>query len=304
MRIGYPCLNLTIKNPNSSTFRLSSYTEGRLIETVKHNLKHLYRVLQFNVQNNITFFRISSDLIPFASHPICKYNWINHFKDDFIEIGNYIKRNNVRISMHPDQYVVLNSPHAKIIENGIKELQYHCNILNSLDLGHESKIQIHLGGVYGNKHQAIESFIKTYDKLDVDIKNRLVIENDDRSYSLSDCLDLSNRTGVPIVFDVFHHEILNNGESLKESILKSSKTWHIPTDGKPILDYSSQSKGERKGKHVNTIDYAHFMAFLKIVYEIKSSSPSFDVDIMLEIKDKENSALNALKLASSNILSK
>src|SRR6188508_879244 len=104
MRIGYPCINLSVKNPNSSTFRLKSYTETRFKETVSNNLDHLLSLLKFNKINSIYFFRISSDIIPFASHPVCEIDWRDSFKIKLREIGDFITQNNMRVSMHPDQF--------------------------------------------------------------------------------------------------------------------------------------------------------------------------------------------------------
>ncbi len=134
MRIGYPCINLTIKNPNSSTFRLKSYTEKRFNETVLNNLDHLLSILKFNKINAIYFFRISSDIIPFASHPVCEIDWRDTFKVKLREIGDFITKNNMRVSMHPDQFVILNSKNEEIVKNGIRELEYHCELLDSMKL--------------------------------------------------------------------------------------------------------------------------------------------------------------------------
>jgi UV DNA damage repair endonuclease len=98
MKIGYPCTNTSIERHSSSTFRLACYSEKRLIQTVRDNLIHLHKILKYNVHHHLRFFRISSNLIPFASHPICKFNWINHFKSEFRQLGQYIKANNIRIS--------------------------------------------------------------------------------------------------------------------------------------------------------------------------------------------------------------
>src|ERR1044072_279444 len=150
MRIGYPCINLTIKNQNPSTFRLKSYSEKRFIETVRNNLVHLLSILNFNKRNHIHFFRISSDVIPFASHPICDVNWSQVFKAELEEIGDFINKNNVRVSMHPDQFIILNSKSQDIVKNSIRELQYHCKLLDKMNLSSSAKIQIHIGGVYGD----------------------------------------------------------------------------------------------------------------------------------------------------------
>jgi UV DNA damage endonuclease len=300
LKIGYPCINLTLKNPYSSTFRLKSFSEKRFNETVKNNLNHLSKILKFNLNNNILFFRLSSGIIPFASHPICNIDWDYIFKTELNEIGEFIKKNNMRISMHPDQFVILNSKNEKIIENSVKELQYHSKVLESMNLTHNAKIQIHIGGVYEDKRTSKERFIKTFMKLEENLKKRIIIENDDRSYGLKDCLDISYETGIPIVFDTLHHECLNNNETVQEALTSATNTWKYVLDGDPIMDYSSQSIGERKGKHTKTIDKNHFISYYKELVKSSNNKPMAAADIMLEIKDKENSALLALDLIKNN----
>jgi UV DNA damage endonuclease len=319
MKIGYPCINNSIPRNAPSTFRLASYSENRLIQTLKTNLMHLDQILRYNVKNNFLFFRISSDLVPFASHPICKLNWHRTFQSEFEEIGNFINKRNIRVSMHPDQFVILNSSNTKIVENSINELKYHCNILDAMCLDETAKVQIHVGdamcldetakvqihvgGVYKNKQEAIDRFVRIFNGIskfvDGSIKKRLVIENDDRLYSLMDCLSINQETGIPIVFDVFHHELLNNNEPLRVALQKAMSTWKMSYDGFPIVDYSSQNKvnrGEnkvRRGRHTETIDLTLFKRFLKETQDL-------NFDIMLEIKDKEKSALKALELLRTN----
>jgi UV DNA damage endonuclease len=303
MRIGYPCINNSIPHNTPSTFRLASYSENRLVQTLKTNLMHLDQILRYNVKNNFLLFRITSDLVPFASHPICKLNWRRIFRSEFEEIGNFINTHNIRVSMHPDQFVILNSPNTKIVENSINELKYHCSILDAMCLDETAKIQIHVGGVYKNKQEAIDRFVRTFNDIgkfvDGSIKKRLVIENDDRLYSLMDCLSINQETGVPIVFDVFHHELLNNDEPLRIALQKAMSSWKLSNDGLPIVDYSSQNKvngGEnkgRRGRHTETIDLKLFNRFLKETQDL-------DFDIMLEIKDKEKSALKTLEFLKTN----
>jgi len=306
MKIGYPCINTSIQRNTHSTFRLAFYSESRLIQTVEDNLKHLAKVLRYNVVHDLLFFRISSDLVPFASHPICKFNWSKHFQSEFEEIGNYIKKHHIRISMHPDQFVVINSPTEKIVHNSINELKYHCKVLDCMNLPESAKIQIHVGGVYGNKIDSISRFVKIYNNdnsklLDYFIKKRLVIENDDRLYNLSECLYINQETGIPILFDSFHHECLNSGdEPMISALKKAMSTWKKDRDGIPMVDYSSQSvididyygmvkSKTKRGKHTTTIDQNLFQRFLK-------ETIGLDFDLMLEIKDKEKSALVALEL--------
>ena len=137
MRIGYPCINLTIECRGNRTFRLKSYSEERLIGTVRNNLDCLLAILQYNVEHHILFFRITSDLIPFASHPVCDFGWPSYFEKDLRAIGNYIISNNIRISMHPGQYTILNSPNDGVLEASIKteleDRQQVCTIIGSFE---------------------------------------------------------------------------------------------------------------------------------------------------------------------------
>jgi len=287
MKIGYPCINLTLNCRSSRTFRLKNYSEGRLIETIENNLKCLVKILEFNRNNNILFFRITSGLIPFASHPIMKFDWQNYFKSKFKEIGIYIKKNSMRITMHPGQYTVLNSNNNKVFQNSIKELEYHTKVLELLELNSTAKIITHVGGVYGDKKNSIKRFIERYKKLNENIKKHYVIENDDKNYHLKDCLLINEAIKIPIVLDSYHHQCLNRGESLKEAIEFVIKTWS-KTDGLPIIHYSSEHPYKGKYRHADEIDINHFKIFLK-------KTTNFNFDLMLEIKNKENSALSAVK---------
>ena len=92
------------------TFKLASYSEERVIDTVQTNLNNLEKILHFNKENDLGFLRISSDLVPFASHPIMTFNWQDYFKDQFSQLGKVIKSNGFRIAFHPGQFVLINSP--------------------------------------------------------------------------------------------------------------------------------------------------------------------------------------------------
>jgi len=292
MKMGYPCINTTIGCRSNRTFRLKSYSEERLKETVENNLACLTKILHFNVRHNLLFFRITSDLVPFASHPVCRLNWQEYFEAPFKSIGEVIQNNSIRVSMHPDPFIVINSVDRNVFENSVRELAYHAHVLDSMELDTTAKVQIHIGGVYGSKEKSMKRFVERFEKLDAIISRRLVIENDDRRYSLDNCLQVSEETGIPIVFDVFHHEINNSGETTRKALELSTKTWN-EDDGLPMIDYSSQRKNGSKRKHAESINLEHFRSFLE-------KTKPFDFDIMLEIKDKEKSALKAAIAASED----
>ncbi|WP_460609922.1 UV DNA damage repair endonuclease UvsE [Hymenobacter terrigena] len=289
MRIGYPCVNEAMDCSSGNTFRLASYSEERLIAAVTANLACLRRMLEWNVAQGLLFFRIGSSIVPFGSHPINTFSWQTHFAADFRAIGDYIKANNLRVSFHPDQFVVLNSPSPDIVQRSIQELVYQGSMLDLMGLDGTAKLQIHVGGLYGERELAMIRFAQVHATLPEAVKARVVVENDDRLFSLRDCLELHQLTGVPILFDNFHHECLNHGEPMAEALRLAAATWHPTADGVPMMDYSSQALGERKGKHTDNLVDEQFREFLTHLHGL-------DFDVMLEIKNKEASALRAVAI--------
>lgn len=292
MRIGYPCINRSIGCTASKTFRLASYSDERLRDTVSANLSCLKKILTYNVEHGLLFLRITSDLVPFASHEVCTFPWQEEFADKFHELGHFCRKNGFRISMHPDQFVLLNTPDDGVLSRSIKDLEYQVSILDLMGLDRTAKVQIHVGGVYGDKAASMDRFVKTYATLDESIKARLVIENDERLYSFADCAAIHQRTGIPVIFDTFHHSLLNHGEPLGVALSTQQKTWK-KHDGLPMIDYSSQQAGKRSGAHAEHIVPEMFSEFL-------TSSQPHDFDLMLEIKDKEKSACIAIDLAAGD----
>jgi len=285
MKIGYPCVNETLPCSAARTFRLASYTPERLVETVTANLACLRQILEWNAQHGLLFFRMGSDIVPFGSHEVNTFPWQTHFKSEFKAIGDFIKEQGMRISFHPDQFVVLNSPDPAIVQRSVNELVYQGSMLDLMELDGTAKLQIHAGGAYGDKGLALARWVDTFHtRLPEAVKRRLVVENDDRLYSLRECLSLHDETGVPILFDNFHHECLNYGEPMREALRLAAGTWHPAHDGVLMMDYSSQAPGERKGKHTDTLVPDLFRQFL-------TELNGLDVDMMLEIKDKEASAV-------------
>ncbi len=271
----------------ASTFRLASYSEERLVAAVAANLACLRRLLEWNVSQGLYFFRMGSGIVPFGSHEINAYPWQTHFGPEFRALGEYIKQQELRVSFHPDQFVVLNSPDPGIVRRSIDELVYQGSMLDLMGLDGTAKLQIHVGGLYGDRELALSRFAAVHAALPAAVRARVVVENDDRLFSLRDCLHLHERTGVPILFDNFHHECLHHGEPMAGALRLAAATWHPVADGVPMMDYSSQAPAERRGKHTPSLVEELFRNFVTELHGL-------DFDIMFEIKDKEASALRAL----------
>lgn len=292
MRIGYPCTNRTLGCRGAKTLRLASFSLDRLDEAVRSNLACLETMLHWNVQQGICFFRITSDLVPFASHPEIEPPWRHLFARPLASTGLLIQHLGVRIDMHPGQYTVLNSLDETVVKNAMRDLVYHVGVLDEMGLDATAKVQIHVGGVYGDRAASLARFVARAQRLPETIRRRLVIENDERSYDLADCLRVAAEARLPVVLDVYHHALKNRGESLAEALALAGETWSS-ADGAPIVDYSSPLPGGRFGQHAESLDGRDFKAFLR-------ASREADFDLMLEIKDKELSARRAVEIARSD----
>ena len=172
MKVGYACQNRLLSANTNNTFRLTSYSESKVKSTIEKNFKELFEILEYNIQNKILFFRIGSSFIPFASHPICKFDWKKHFADDFEKAGNIIQKNKIRVSMHPGQFVVLNSKRKEVMDSSVRELEYHAKLLDLMNLDNSAKIQIHVGFPQGDKEKAKTDFLKNFEKLSDSVKKK------------------------------------------------------------------------------------------------------------------------------------
>ena len=182
--------------------------------------------------------------------------------------------------MHPGQYTILNSPRPDVVTNAIADLSWHTRFLDTLGVDASCKVNIHVGGIYGDKAVAIDRFVAVADELPQAILRRLTIENDDRTYTANDLIDVSSRTGLPFVFDWLHHHANpNTTGDVTEIMRRCFETWK-PEDGIPKTHYSTQSPNLRPGAHADFIDPDDFVRFL-------DSAPDKPFDCMLECKSKD-----------------
>ncbi|AGF56200.1 UV DNA damage endonuclease [Clostridium saccharoperbutylacetonicum] len=288
MKIGYACLTIGVLNANLKSCTAKSANDEKLIEVTENNLKSLHNIIKYNIENNIKLFRISSDLIPFGSSPLNNLPWWDIFGEEFAKIGKEIRKNSIRVSMHPGQYTVLNSTSEDVVKRAMTDLNYHNKVLDCLGVNEESKIVLHIGGVYNDKKSAIKRFIDNYALLENGIKQRLVIENDDKSYNINDVLEIGHKLNIPVIFDNLHNKInpYSNIKSELYWINECKKTWG-EKDGTQKIHYSQQDILKKPGSHSNTIEVESFVDFYK-------GLERDDIDIMLEVKDKNLSAVKCI----------
>ena len=272
---------------------LKNADDKHLLSLIGQNLDSLERLIDYNIQNGIPLFRISSDLIPFGSSLAAGLPWQEIFAEKLSAIGGKILRSGMRVSMHPGQYTVLNSPDPSVVERAVEDLRYHAGVLDGLGLGRTHKIILHLGGVYGDKKQAKSRFLSRYRGLEPGIQKRLVLENDDKLFHIWDVLETAAQAGSPVVYDHLHHAVnpASGGRTDVDWIRLCSETWKRE-DGSQKIHYAQQHPDKRPGAHSESIRIDPFLLFVQ-------SLSCMDVDIMLEVKDKNLSALKCINCVSN-----
>ena len=288
-RIGYACINTSIEK-NFKDCRLASiYKHGIpfLKEIILHNLNLTKETLLWNIGKDIFMYRASSKLIPFSTHSdiLRDYEFRWYEDADILKILADIKKivleNNIRLSMHPDQFTVLNSLKEDVIEKAIINLEFHQKLLEHMG---GTDLIIHTGGVYGNKTEAMKRFVNTYNNLDINISKYLRLENDDVSYTLSDVISLSKTCGIPILLDIHHHNCNNGGVYNIKPLIKYIKDSWSSTGIIPKCHISSGISNYKDKRHADYISPADFFSFCELTEDIK-------VDLMVEAKLKELAVL-------------
>lgn len=292
--LGYACINTELRKQKkpvftSRTLRLATLQEkgfDYLKTLIYQNLKDLLTLLQWNKAHDIYFMRLSSEMFPFASHPTYGYD-ITPFQDQLKIVGDYAREHGIRVTFHPGQYNVLSSPKEDVIQHTLLDLAHHARILDLMEMGKDSVMIIHGGGVYGNKMKSLERLERNILALPENVRNRLVLENCEMSYCLEDLLPISERTQVPIVIDFHHDAIYPSSHSVEFYYERVFKVWS-DRGIKPKVHLSNSVPGiketDSKTARRKHSDYIQF--FHESLLSIK-----FPIDVMLECKMKEQAIL-------------
>ena len=255
-QLGYACINMNLSKEgiscNRSMIRRTFDAKGveYASELIIENIKNLLKIVHWNNENNIKVYRMSSDMMP----------WMSEYElsdlPDFQEIcallkavGKLAMDNNQRLSFHPGQFCVLASPNEDVVLNAMNELNKSAQIMDLMGLpkSRMAKINIHVGGAYGDKKSALERFCKNFLRLQPSAQARLTVENDDKGnmYSVKDLYDgVYKVVGIPIVFDYFHHKFCTGGMTEEEALKLAVSTW--PKGIKPCTHYSESRRAEQK----------------------------------------------------------
>jgi len=286
IRLGYVSLATTIE----ASFKNITYTQfmktndiNKIENIILENLKILENIIDYNIKNNIHFYRITSKLIPLAT--LINFNYTNNYEYYYKKIKDKIK--NLRIDIHPDQFCILNSTKKEIVQNSINILKYHYTILDML--GIKNKIIIlHIGSSAFGKEQSIKRFINNFKTLPNEIQQCIAIENDDKVYDIKDCLNLCKYLNIPMVLDYHHHICNNNNLNIEDYIIDIFQTWKTT----PKIHFSSPKNSTKKDFRAHN-DYININDFINFLNKIKHIDSN--LDIMIEAKAKDEALFKLVR---------
>ena len=295
---GYACINMQLSNPqdygghkndrittNRSMIKRTFQEKG--IEYASslslQNVLDLKKILEWNVEHGIKFYRLSSNVFPWASeYQLCDMPDYEAIWDACETAGNYAKKHGIRLTSHPGPFNKLASPKENVFENTKRDLEIHGELFDMLGLprDHYAKINIHVGAAYGNKPAALDTFVRNFERLPESITSRLTVENDDRQslYSTKELYEgLFRRTGIPIVFDYHHHGFCTGDLTEKQALELAISTWG---QIKPVVHYSESRAEEKKDPKIRAHAHSDYVNGPVGDY-------GYDLDVMIEAKAKE-----------------
>ncbi len=292
IRLGYAVIPVTLE----SSFKTLNYTNYkkmgasgniRLKKIIDYNLDHLLEVLKYNVLNKIYFYRFTHNIIPLATHDDVAFDYINPFLNKWQKIGAYIKKHNIRVDTHPDQYCVLNSLNEDVIKMSIKILECQYQIFKAMKIN--SMCVLHIGSGKPNKEEALLRFKQTFIKLPNHLKQIIMLENDDRVFNVLEVLSLSEELKIPFVFDYHHNRVNPSTISFSKLLPRIIKTWS-KTQLNCKMHISTPKDIRHKISHHNYISLKDFLNWLEIVKDADTN-----IDLMLECKMKDDALLRLIR---------
>ena len=293
IRFGYACINMQLRDADVFTSRGLILKTARekgidyVRELIMDNIDDLYKIIIFNEAHGIRFYRISSCIFPHLDNPQLDYGdyEIDFAKDKLKTIGKYAKDHGHRLTFHVPPFVTINSPRPEVIAQSFKDLTNHAKIFKMLGYkpSDGAVMIIHGGGIFGNKEEALERWAINYHRLPKDVRDYIVLENDEFSYSVMDLLPFCEKYNIPLCLDIFHNRVSDDRVAITKPLLERIfNTWRI-RGVIPKIHVSEQQPELRKGAHSQTLD--------RLPPYILKIPQMFDtpLDVMLEVKDKENS---------------
>jgi UV DNA damage endonuclease len=272
---------------------------------LKVSLGYLCEIFEYLRRHDIHMYRMSSDLAPYHTHPDMPqfHAMISESRQELALLGRIARAQDLRLSFHPSQYIVLNSDNDQLTQKSIADLESQAEMLDLMECGPEAVLVVHVGGAYGDRPSGCSRWCATWNRLSERVKRRLVLENDDIRFSAADVLSIHERTGVRCVFDYQHHWCFNpEGLPLLPTLEKFLKTW--PTGVRPKIHFScartEMREIKRKSRKTGLMEtvlqppvwtgHADYNNPFETIPFLRSIA-HLETDIMLESKAKDLSLL-------------
>jgi UV DNA damage endonuclease len=275
LRFGYASQNLTLPATTGRTMRLANVPDAdRMRAVVEANLRDLEAILRWNRAHAMGLFRLSQQLIPFASHSDFPYDWQQEHGSELTRVGRLAADLEIRLSLHPGQFIQPGSPNADTSARSIAELRYVARLLTSLD-ARDGVIVLHVGGAYGDRPKAMHDFAAAL-ACEAEILRYLALENDERVWPVRDVAEVASLLGVPVILDTLHHALNPGSLSLQDALDVALPTWR----DRPKVHLSSQDPAKQAGAHawgISPQDIDSLLAALN----------GRAVDVMVEAKGKD-----------------
>ena len=299
VRFGYVAMSATLKDCSpSKTITAANLIKidserrrlARLSSLARENLNNTQRLFYHNKGHDIQVFRLTSKLIPLATHPLTKnWDWFADVNEQLEALGDFAREHNLRLSAHPDHFTLLNSPKEEVTEAAIRDLHYHLRIFEGMGLDASAKLVLHVGGSYGNKKESIQRFKNTYQCLAPELKSRIILENDDKIYTAREVLELCQQLAIPMALDIHHHWCNHQGENLIEYLPDIFATWEKEPFA-PKVHVSSPKTEKDFRSHADYVDVNFFLEFLKAAGTVGQ-----DFDVMIEAKQKDEALFRLIR---------
>ena len=297
IRFGYVSHSMGLWNASpSKTVTYTRFTQlppsermEKLLAVTAMNLNNTERMLHYNIGHEIELYRLSSSIVPLATHPEVRWDFVTPFRDKWREIGELVKKHHLRVSFHPNQFTLFTSPREEVTKNAVIDMECHYRMLEAMGVEKESLINIHIGGAYGNKEESLERFRVNLKSLPAPIKEIMTLENDDKTYTTDETLKICQLEGVANIFD-YHHHMANPGEASLEQLLPDIfATWE-KRNLIPKIHISSPKSPSAFRSHSDYVDMEFLQPLLSILHSLKH-----DVDFMIEAKMKDLAMLKLVE---------
>ncbi|MFX3631297.1 MAG: UV DNA damage repair endonuclease UvsE [Candidatus Pristimantibacillus sp.] len=313
VRFGFVAMTTLLENISPSrTMTFASFSKlqdreagiRKLERIANDNLQSTLRIMKHAAAHDIQMYRLSSKLIPLATHSdLAEWDPYPALRTSFEELGAYVQKTGMRISFHPDHFCVLSTPRPEVLINSKKDLDYHIRMLEMIGVTEAVKCNIHIGGAYGDKTTSGERFIEQFKAMPPRYKHRITLENDDKTFNARETIAAAEAVGVPMVLDIHHHAVNDGGDTSNDELCRGIwprilQTWKLEeqrlglASGElpPKIHASSPKSLSDPRGHADYVEAEPLVQFLRRIAE---STPR--VDCMLEAKAKDAALLKLME---------